>query len=201
MKNVIFDVGGVLLDWNPGRILEGYYADPIERAAMMKLIFHHADWLELDRGTLSESALLERIGRRAQRPVPELANLFEVIPDSLHPKQDSVALLAGLAARRVPLYCLSNMPARIFGILKDRFDFWSHFDGIVISGEIRLVKPEPEIFQHLLDRYGLAATETIFVDDLPANVEAARALGLQGVLFHNARQCELALHEFMGAGS
>ena len=70
MKNVVFDVGGVLLDWNPGRILEGYYADPAERAAMKQAIFLHADWLELDRGTLSEPALLARIGERARRPVP-----------------------------------------------------------------------------------------------------------------------------------
>ena len=201
MKNVIFDVGGVLLDWNPGRILEGYYADPAERAAMKQAIFLHADWLELDRGTLSEPALLQRISERARRPVPELTNLFEVIRDSLQPKLDSVALLATLAARQVPLYCLSNMPAGIYATLRERFDFWALFAGIVISGEIRLVKPEPAIFAHLLDRYGLTATETAFVDDLPANVAAASALGLHGVLFQNARQCEIALHALIGADS
>jgi putative hydrolase of the HAD superfamily len=193
MRNVIFDVGGVLLDWNPARILEGYYADPGERAAMMKLIFHHADWLELDRGAMSESALLKRIGERARRPVPELANLFEVIRDSLQPKQDSVALLARLAARRVPLYCLSNMPSGIFTTLRERFDFWMHFDGVVVSGLVKLVKPEPAIFEHLLSRFGLAAEDSVFIDDLPANVEAARALGLHGILFQSAEQVEIAL--------
>lgn len=193
MKNVIFDVGGVLLDWNPGRILEGYYADPGERAAMKELIFYHADWLELDRGVLSESMLLERIGERAGRSVPELANLFEVIRDSLQPKRDSVALLAGLAARGVPLYCLSNMPAGIFAYLRERFQFWTHFDGIVVSGLVKLVKPEAAIFEHLLSRYGLAAEDSVFSDDLPANVEAAKALGLHGVVFQSAEQVEVAL--------
>src|SRR5258705_12036953 len=112
MRNVIFDVGGVLLDWNPARILEGYYADAAERAAMKQVIFHHADWLEYDRGALSESALLERVGGRAGRPVPELASLFEVIRDSLHPKDDSIAVLAVIGAAGVPLDCRSNMPAR-----------------------------------------------------------------------------------------
>jgi putative hydrolase of the HAD superfamily len=195
VKNVIFDVGGVLLDWNPGRILEGYYADPGERAAMKELIFHHPDWLALDRGELSETHVLERIGERARRAVPELVDLFAVIRDSLLPKHDTVALLAGLAQRGVPLYCLSNMPTGIYATLRERFDFWNHFDGIVISGEIKLVKPEAAIFEHLLRRFDLVADESVFIDDLPANVAAAKALGLHGVLFESAAQVEAELRE------
>ena len=193
MKNVIFDVGDVLLDWNPGRVLQGFYADDSERERMKQLIFHHADWLELDRGAMAEDVLLQRIAERAGRPVPELNGLFEVVRDSLHPKQDTVALLGSLSARGVPLYCLSNMPSKIYATLSQRFDFWQHFDGIVISGDIRMVKPEPAIFRHLLERYGLRAGDTVFVDDLPANVEAAQRLGLHGIVFENAAQCELAL--------
>jgi HAD superfamily hydrolase (TIGR01509 family) len=193
MKNVIFDVGGVLLDWNPGRVLQSFYADANERERMRQLIFHHADWLELDRGTMAEDLLLQRIAERAGRPVPELQGLFEVVRDSLHPKQETVALLGSLSARGVPLYCLSNMPSKIYATLSERFDFWQHFDGIVISGDVRMVKPEPAIFRHLLERYGLRAGDTVFVDDLPANVEAAQRLGLHGVVFENAAQCELAL--------
>jgi HAD superfamily hydrolase (TIGR01509 family) len=193
MKNVIFDVGGVLLDWNPGRVLQSFYADANERERMKQLIFHHADWLELDRGTMAEDLLLQRIAERAGRPVPELQGLFEVVRDSLHPKQETVALLGSLSARGVPLYCLSNMPSKIYATLSERFDFWQHFDGIVISGDVRMVKPEPAIFRHLLERYGLRAGDTVFVDDLPANVEAAQRLGLHGVVFENAAQCELAL--------
>jgi putative hydrolase of the HAD superfamily len=197
VKNVIFDVGGVLLDWDPGRILEGYYADAAERAAMKQAIFLHADWLELDRGAMSESALLERIGGRAGRPVPELANLFEVVRASLQPKTDTLALLAALAARHVPLYCLSNMPPGTFIYLKERFEFWGLFDGIVISGEINMVKPQPEIFEYLLNRHGLAAADTVFIDDHAPNIDAAKALGLHTVLFQNAKQCEAALREFV----
>ena len=198
VRNVIFDVGGVLLDWNPGWILEGYYADPAERAAMQQAIFLHADWLELDRGTLSESALLARIAERAGRPAPELANLFEVVRDSLQPKMDTVALLDALAARRVPLYCLSNMPAQTYAYLRERFDFWRSFTGIVISGEVRMVKPQPEIFAYLLQRHGLVAADSVFIDDHGPNVDAARAQGLHAVQFQDASQCEAALREFLG---
>jgi HAD superfamily hydrolase (TIGR01509 family) len=198
VNNVIFDVGGVLLDWNPGRILEGYYADPAERGAMQQAIFLHADWLELDRGTLAESALLARIAERAGRPVPELATLFEVVRDSLQPKMDTVALLHALAARRVPLYCLSNMPARTYAYLRERFDFWRCFTGIVISGEVRMVKPQPEIFAYLLQRHGLVAADSVFIDDHGPNVDAARAQGLHAVQFRDAGQCAAALQEFLG---
>src|SRR5258706_16070538 len=79
MKNVIFDVGGVLLEWNPGRIMEGYYADAAERAAMRAAIFLHADWLELDRGTLCETGLLQRVAVLAGRAGPGLDYLCEVV--------------------------------------------------------------------------------------------------------------------------
>ncbi len=143
----------------------------------------------------STLTLLQRIGERVGRPVPELDNQFEVVRDSLHPKQDTVALLESLSARGVPLYCLSNVPSGIYSTLSQCFDFWTHFDGIVISGDVKMVKLEPAIFRHLLDCNGLTAGDTVFVDDLPANVEAAKKLGLHGVVFENAAQCERALRE------
>lgn len=197
MRNVIFDVGGVLLDWNPDRLLQGYYAESAERAAMMRAIFLHADWLEVDRGALSEEELLERVARRLGRPVPELAGLFGTVRESLQPKLDTIALLQSLAARNVPLYCLSNMPLEAYAYLRGRFGFWDLFRGIVISGEIRLVKPQPEIFEYLLRRYDLSAADTILIDDYPVNVKAAQASGLQTVLFTDARRCEEALRPLL----
>jgi putative hydrolase of the HAD superfamily len=193
MRNVIFDIGGVVLDWRPGRLLERFYPDAAERVRMQPLIFKHADWLELDRGALSELEILARIAQRAGRPVPELDPLFEAIRDSLVPKADTIALLDSLAAQRVPLYCLSNMPAGIYHQLRAMHDFWSHFHGVVVSGLVGMVKPEPQIYEHLLGTYGLRAADTVFIDDLAVNVEAARGVGLQAILFENAAQCAAAL--------
>jgi len=193
MKNVIFDVGGVLLDWNPARIAERLYPDAGERARMRELIFHHDDWLELDRGAIEESELLDRVARRAGRAVPELGNLFAVVRESLEPKLDTIALLRALSARGVPLYCLTNMPPGTYGWLRATHDFWELFHGVVSSGEVRLLKPQREIFELLLDRYGLAAAETVFIDDNVPNIEAARALGLHAILFEGAQQCAASL--------
>jgi putative hydrolase of the HAD superfamily len=193
MHSVIFDIGGVILDWKPGRLLEHYYPDALERARMQPLIFMHSDWLELDRGALSEAEILARIAQRAGRPTPELDTLFEVIRDSLVPKPDTAELLQSLRDRDVPLYCLSNMPAGIYHELRAKHDFWRHFQGVVISGLVGMVKPEPQIYQYLLDTYGLRAADTVFIDDLPVNVEAANAVGLRGLHFRSAAQVAQAL--------
>ncbi len=199
MRNVIFDLGGVVLDWDPDAILEGYYTDLKERATMKAALFKHPDWLQMDRGTLTESEALERLEQRTGRPVAELSGLFDAVRSSLLPKPDTVALVKSLARRDVPLYCLSNMPASTFAYLREQHEFWDAFRGIVISGEIKMAKPEREIFEYLLRRYALAPAETVFVDDHPPNIQAAQALGLHTVLFRDARQCALELERLLAA--
>jgi putative hydrolase of the HAD superfamily len=199
VKNVIFDLGGVVIEWNSDRILDNYYADPDVRAIMKQQMFQHPDWLELDRGTMHESELLARLGVRTGRPAAELSGLFDAVRESLHAKPDTVALLEKLCARGVPLYCLSNISSDIFKYLRERHSFWGVFRGIVISGDLKMIKPEPEIFHFLLKRYGLAAAETVFIDDNAPNIEAARALGIQTVWFKNARQCEIEIEELFAS--
>jgi HAD superfamily hydrolase (TIGR01509 family) len=193
VKNVIFDLGGVLLEWNPAKILTDFYADPDLRRLLKESLFGHADWLALDRGTMSEAEVLARAEQRTGRPAAELEALHAAMRESLHVKPDTVALLDSLHARGIPLYCLSNMSAAVYAYLRLRHDFWDRFRGIVISGEIQLLKPEPEIFTHLLERFGLEARETVFIDDMAANVEGARAVGMLGIQFSDAAECERRL--------
>ena len=199
VKSVIFDLGGVVIEWNPDRILESFYENPEDRAYMKKHMFQHPDWLELDRGTMEEKELLERLGARTGRDAGEIGKLFQAVRESLHVKPETVALLERLYARGVPLYCLSNISADIFEYLRERHSFWHVFQGIVISGAIRMIKPEPEIFHHLLGLYRLKASETAFVDDNAPNVEAARALGIHTVWFKNAGQCEAELETLLAS--
>ncbi len=196
-RNVIFDLGGVVIEWNPDRILESYYVDHGMRAPMKAALFRHADWLDLDRGTLSEAELVRRVADRTGRPAGEIEGLLDAVRASLHAKADTVALLERLCARAVPLYCLSNISSGMFAHLRQRHSFWGVFQGIVISGDLQLMKPEPEIFQYLLQRYGLSAGDTVFVDDHEPNVAAARALGLHAVWFKDALQCERELGDLL----
>jgi putative hydrolase of the HAD superfamily len=197
VRNVIFDLGGVVFDWNPDAILESFYDDIDVRAAIKRELFQHPDWLLMDRGVYSEADVIARLVERTGRRSLELRGLFGAVRSSLQPKRETVALIERLAQRQVPLYCLSNMPASTFSHLKDSHAFWPLFRGIVISGEIQMMKPEPEIFQYLLRRYELAAGNTVFIDDLQTNVQAAKALGIHAVWFRDARQCEIELESLL----
>jgi putative hydrolase of the HAD superfamily len=200
MRNVIFDLGGVVLEWSPDAILESYYADPRTRTAMRVAVFQHPDWQRLDQGVLTEHEAIARLEMRTGRPTAELVGLFQAARASLKPKPDTLALLESLARRGTPLYCLSNMPASTFTHLRELHPFFTVFKGIVISGEIKMLKPAAEIFEYLLRRYELSPDETIFVDDHAPNIQAARALGLHAVLFRDARQCAADLDQLLDPG-
>jgi putative hydrolase of the HAD superfamily len=193
VRNVIFDLGGVVLDWNPDQILSRYQPDPVRRVQLRQSFFGHADWQLFDRGGLTEAEVIDRTHARLGRPRAEVVEIVQAVRDSLVAKPDTVTLMRSLHRRGIALYCLSNMPASIYAELRIRHEFWDVFRGIVISGEVMMVKPEPEVFTHLLERFGLRAAETVFIDDLPANIEAARRIGLHTILFRDAAQCQREL--------
>lgn len=196
MRNVIFDFGGVLVRWQPEAVIASFYADDALRQRVREAVIRHPDWVDIDRGTLSEDTAIERFAARMHRPAAEMRELMRHIKDSLTALPDSVALLEELVQRGVPVYGLSNMSAPIFALLRSRYDHWDRFRGIVISGEVGLVKPEPEIFHHIAERYGLLPAETVFIDDHLPNIESAGRLGFRTIHFADAAQCrrELASH-------
>jgi putative hydrolase of the HAD superfamily len=193
VRNVIFDLGGVVLEWNPDQILSRFQKDPDLRSRLRQALFGHADWHQFDRGHLTEDEVIDRMEARIGRPRDELIAIVDAVRESLIEKPDTLKLIRELHQRAIPLYCLSNMPASIYAHLRIRHAFWDVFRGIVISGEVRMVKPEPQVFAHLLERFDLRAAESIFIDDLPVNIEAARCVGLRTILFRDAAQCRHAL--------
>jgi putative hydrolase of the HAD superfamily len=196
--NVVFDIGGVLLDWNPDAIIERHYDEPQLRAAIKQQVFKHPDWHQLDAGTLSEAAAIERFRQRTDRPLAEMQALMQTARESLLPITETWALVGELAARKVPLYCLSNMPVTTYDYLRTRYDFWPVFQGIVISGHLKMAKPDPAIFEHLLQTHRLNATDTIFIDDHPPNIDTALELGLKALLFRGAAGCRRELEAILG---
>jgi epoxide hydrolase-like predicted phosphatase len=193
VRNVIFDLGGVLLDWNPDKIASRFESEPELRERLKQTLFGHADWQLFDRGTFTEAELIERVRARTGRNTAEISAIIDAVRESLDEKPDTVKLLRALHQRGTELFCLSNMPMSIYDHLRRRHVFWDAFRGIVISGEVRMMKPEPEVFAHLLEKYELRPDETVFVDDLSANVDAAKRVGLHGILFKDAAQCRSEL--------
>jgi len=201
VRNVIFDFGGVLLRWQPQEIIDAFYAEEALRSSLRRHVFRHPDWVEMDRGSLGEDVAVQRFAARMNRPVQEMQALLQFVKESLVPLPETVELVHELAGRGVPLYGLSNMPASTFSYLRARYDHWKLFQGIVISGEVKLIKPDPEIFEHICSQYQLDPSETIFVDDHSANVEAADRLGFRTILFRGAERCAQDLNTFLGDSS
>jgi putative hydrolase of the HAD superfamily len=193
VRNVIFDFGGVLVRWQPQAIIDAFYTEPELRAALATRVFKHEDWLAMDRGTVDEPTVIGRFAARMQRPRAEIEALFEHVRASLTPIEATVALLGRLKERGYALYGLSNMSATIFEDLKTRHAFFDLFDGIVVSAAVNLVKPEAAIYEHLRDRFEIDFGQSVFIDDLPQNVESARRLGLPAIRFESAEQCRREL--------
>ncbi|MDP9088391.1 MAG: HAD family phosphatase [Pseudomonadota bacterium] len=197
IRNVIFDLGGVVLDWNPDRIIARFQPRPELQGPFKASWFGHSDWHLFDRGSLSELELIDRIRLRTGQSSGEIQRILEAIRDSLVEKLETVKLLRTLSTRGVRLFCLSNMPASIYAHLRERHSFWDLFSGIVISGQIKMMKPEAEVFRHVLEKFDLKTAETAFVDDLVVNIEGAERVGLRGVLFRDAAQCERELDRLL----
>ena len=198
VRNVIFDLGGVVFDWNPDHIVSRVQPEPELRAVLKEALFGHADWRMFDRGTLTEPELIQRLRRRLGPTQPEVQVILDAVRNSLVEKPETLELLRSLQGQGTPLYCLSNMPASIYAHLRQRHSFWDVFNGIVISGEVQMMKPEPEVFLHLLATFGLRAEESVFIDDLPANIESARQVGLHAIRFKGAAQCRRELDQILG---
>ena len=189
MRNVVFDFGGVVVRWRPIELIESFYPEGPLRGRVRELVFEHPDWVEMDRGTLSDAAAAERFAARLGRPEAEMHSLLQHVKHSLAPLPDTVAIVRGLKSRGVPIYGLSNMSAASFAHLRERHSFWDDFLGIVISAHVGLIKPDPRIFDHLCERYALDPAETLFIDDHLPNVESAARLGFRTIHFSDAKGC------------
>jgi len=102
----------------------------------------------------------------------------------------SMALVLRVKAADYNVYALTANVNEIFEHLKSQYDFWSLFDGAIVSSEVGCMKPHPEIFNHLLDHYEIEVSKTVFIDDMLHNVEGARSIGFSGIQFENSAQCE-----------
>ena len=194
---VVFDVGHVLIEWDPRHLYRHIFAGDATRMEWFLSEVCHAAWnREQDRGRSWDAAVAEAAARhpllRAEIAAYR-ARWHEMVPGEIG---GSVALLRALAARGVPVFAITNFAADTFAEITERFDFFALFQGIVVSGTERLLKPEPDIYRLMARRYGLVLEHCLFVDDMPANVAGARAVGMHAHQFTSpaALRAELVGH-------
>jgi putative hydrolase of the HAD superfamily len=191
--NLIFDLGGVVVRWDPEAIIAGVFKDESVKSKVRDAVFGHPDWIELDRGTLGRDDAIRRAAQRSGIAEADIRKLLLSVPASLVPFPDTVDLLYRLKARGVPLYCLSNMHFASIEHLEREHKFFEVFSGKVISCRLNLCKPESAIYEHALKTYGLTPQDTVFIDDVEVNIAAAAKLGIHTIQFRSVAQCEREL--------
>ncbi len=180
---VVFDLGGVLLDWNPRYLYRKLFDDEHEMerflAEICTLEWHSQHDLGVP-ATHSTAQLAHEHPEHADNIHAWASRTEEMVAGEI---PEVVELLAALRRAGVPCYALTNMEAETYPLRVARYEFLSWFDGTVVSAHEGISKPDPEIFLRLLDRFGLSAERTVLIDDSAANVQAARRLGMQTVRF------------------
>jgi len=186
VETVVFDIGNVLIDWNPRYLYRKVFADEEEMEHFLDTVATPEWHLEQDRGRSIDEATALLVSRHPgyAREVEAFYGRWEEMFGG--PIEGSVWLLQELRERGYPLYALTNFSTETFPLARDWYRFLDLFDEIFVSGELGMVKPNPEIYGVLIERTGLNPATSVFIDDSAPNVRAAEALGFRGVLFEGA---------------
>lgn len=193
---IIFDFGNVLLEWNPRRVYQRYFADDPEGMERFFKEVDFADWnLQQDKGR----PFAEGVAVLSEK-FPHYAHLIQAYHDNWVDSigaaySGTIELLKQLKQAGYPLYGLSNWSAETFPSAREKYDFFDLFDDFVISGDVGHVKPDPEIFQIVLEKIGKPAGECLFIDDAISNIDQAQKMGFETIHFQSPEQLATALRE------
>lgn len=201
MANVVFDLGGVVFNWQPRDLmreaLPEMQLNDVQAQALAQKIFQSfaqtGDWAAFDLGLIEPDPLAQAIAMRAGLKATEVRRVIDTIPSHLTPIVGTVALMEKLKSQGHRLFYLSNMPIPYANHLERSHAFFDWFDDGIFSCRVQLIKPQPEIFQRATEQFGVKSSQAVFIDDVTHNVEAARAQGWSGVQFHDPAQVEAEL--------
>ncbi|MHA1987411.1 MAG: HAD family hydrolase [Promethearchaeota archaeon] len=181
IKNIIFDLGNVLLNFEPEKFLTRFINDELRIKDFVSNVVRNELWLKLDRGIISlQEAQAEYLGRYPEESTLLLA-FFNHWKEMLTPITKNIQILRELKTKEYKIYFLSNFIQEAFDYVQDRYDFFTLADGIVISSEINYVKPEIKIYQHLLEKFNLNPEQCVFIDDIESNLTQAHTLNMKTI--------------------
>ncbi|MEG0275668.1 MAG: HAD family phosphatase [Coprobacillus sp.] len=180
MKNIIFDIGNVLLQFQPEAYLQKHYTqDTIDD--LMTIIFASDEWVELDMGTMMIKDVIKSLTSKYPKYEKQIIFILENWTDMMVPIQENVDIAYQLKEKGYSLYLLSNFHTEAIETMFNKYEFFHIFDGKVISAHEKVVKPDEEIYQILLKRYHLDPNQSVFIDDSLANITACQRLGITGI--------------------
>jgi 2-haloacid dehalogenase len=200
-SKVVFDVGNVLVRWDPRNLYRKIFDDEARMEWFLANVCTPEWNIEQDRGRGWDEAVALLVERHPDHEAPIRAfheRWHELVDGTF---EDNVALLGRLREAGVPTYCITNFSSAKFREAQMRFPFLAGFDGIIVSADERLLKPDPAIYKLLLSRYGLEAPDCVFIDDSAANVEGARSVGMHAVHYREPMDLAAELDRFGIAAS
>lgn len=194
IKNIIFDIGNVLTDFRWRELLQekGFDETMIERFA--KAAFLNDVWREYDRGVWTDEQLIEAFVQNDPAIEKEIRMVFENIEGMVTPREYAIPWLKKLKESGYRVLYLSNFSRKAEVECADSLSFMPYMDGGILSYQDKMIKPDPAIYELLLTRYGLVAEESVFIDDTPVNVEAAKKFGIHGIHFKTKEQVDEELY-------
>jgi len=194
IKAVVFDYGNVLIEWNPRYVYQHYFPDDPQGMEDFLKEINFMDWNAIqDKGRSFTDGVAE-----LSKQFPHHAHLIQAYHehwiDSIGEIYwSTVDIMRELKQKGYGIYGLSNWSAETFPHIRDKYNFFELFDDMVISGEVGHVKPQPEIFQILLEKLGRPAWECLFIDDALPNIQRANTMGFATIHFQNAEQLKINL--------
>lgn len=188
IKNIIFDLGNVLISFRPSEYFDKQNYPENIKARILSDIFESKEWAMLDKGELTTSEVIDAIALKSSLKKEEIAYIFNRRTDLMYPLDQNVRLLPELKKQGFRLYFLSNFPADIFEEIRSDYYFFRYFDGGIISGEAKFSKPDSRIYEILLENYSLIPEESLFIDDLERNVKAAESVGMKGLVTYGSQE-------------
>lgn len=183
IKNIVFDVGNVLISFKPMEYLSSKFSNAELAGRLYENIFRGQEWPKLDLGELSEEEAFEIFCKKSPMDKDTLMDIKSDWYSLLTPIEGSIKILNELKTKGYKAYILSNYHTKAFERTYNKHSFFQLFDGMVISARVRMLKPSPEIFMALMDKYRILPEESVFIDDTKENIETARDLGFKAILF------------------
>ena len=199
IKNIIFDIGRVLVTFDPIQYVNSLGFDEETARAVVGAIFHDPLWIETDRGVIPVEEFEEAFVANAPDYEPQIREAYRKMGRMIQLMPHTMPWVKALKERGYRLYVLSNYGEYLFLKSKDRLDFMPYMDGAVISYQIQMIKPDQEIYEYILNKYGLLPEESVFIDDRPENVEGAKLIGMNGILFEDFEQASGELEKMLKA--
>ena len=183
LKNIIFDFGNVIMNYSPDEILNHYELSPADHDLLKKTIFESKEWNEIDAGNNSEKEateiFMDRVPDRLKRKVKQVMATW---PENVDFYEPVFNYMEKLRQNGYKIYGLSNTGMQFANFVKNS-EMGNYFDGYVFSAQEKLMKPDRRIYEKLIARYMLKPEESLFIDDLKANTDAAKKLGMQAFTF------------------